>query len=145
MRAVVQRVSQAAVVVAGQRVAEQGPGLLVLLGVGPADAAADVEWMSKKVANLRIFPDEAGKMNRSLLDTHRSVCVVSQFTLYGDAKKGNRPSFTGARAPAEAEALYLAFCEACRSMGLTVCTGVFGADMQVSLTNDGPVTLLLES
>jgi D-tyrosyl-tRNA(Tyr) deacylase len=145
MRAVVQRVSEASVTVDGQRVSQMGPGLLVLLGVGKGDGPADVDWMSRKVAQLRIFHDEAGKMNRSVLETSRELIVVSQFTLYGDAQKGNRPSFTEACEPAEAKRLYEKFCDACRGLGLTVGTGVFAAEMKVALLNDGPVTLLLET
>lgn len=145
MRAVVQRVSEASVTVEGRRVSEIGPGLLVLLGVGKGDTEADVDWMSKKVAQLRIFEDEAGKMNRSVLDGSKAVLVVSQFTLYGDARKGNRPSFEGACEPREAQRLYEHFCDASRALGLTVGTGIFAADMKVALLNDGPVTLMLES
>src|SRR5579872_4998582 len=119
MRAVIQRVSEASVTVEGKRVSEIGPGLLVLLGVGPQDTEADVEWMSRKVAQLRIFQDEAGKMNESVLDGSKAIIVVSQFTLYGDARKGNRPSFVAAREPVEANRLYEKFCEACRALGLT--------------------------
>jgi D-tyrosyl-tRNA(Tyr) deacylase len=145
MRAVVQRVSEASVIVEGQRVAHMGPGLLVLLGVGKTDTEAEVAWLSRKVAQLRIFQDEAGKMNRSVLDTSRAVLVVSQFTLYGDARKGNRPAFDEACEPQEANRLYERFCDACRGLGLSVGTGVFRADMKVALVNDGPVTLWLET
>jgi D-tyrosyl-tRNA(Tyr) deacylase len=145
MRALVQRVSEAAVVVAGEQVAAMGPGLLVLLGVGAGDGEADMEWLARKVSSLRIFEDAAGKMNLSLLDTHRAAVVVSQFTLYGDARKGNRPSFVEAEAPERAKALYERFCERLREEGIRVGTGVFAADMQVRLVNDGPVTLMLES
>ncbi|HEX4619931.1 MAG TPA: D-aminoacyl-tRNA deacylase [Myxococcaceae bacterium] len=145
MRAVVQRVSEASVTVEGERVSQMGPGLLVLLGVGKGDGQPDVDWMSRKVAQLRIFHDDAGKMNRSVLETSKEVIVVSQFTLYGDAQKGNRPSFTDACEPAEAKRLYEKFCDACRALGLTVGTGVFQAEMKVALVNEGPVTLLLES
>jgi D-aminoacyl-tRNA deacylase len=145
MRAVVQRVSEASVTVDGKIVSQIGPGLLVLLGVGRNDAEADVEWLSRKVAQLRIFQDEAGKMNRSLLDTTRAVIVVSQFTLFGDAQKQNRPSFIEAKEPVEAKRLYERFCESCRALGLTVGTGVFAAEMKVALVNDGPVTILVDS
>ncbi|HET9450953.1 MAG TPA: D-aminoacyl-tRNA deacylase [Aggregicoccus sp.] len=145
MKAVVQRVKEASVSVGGERVSAQGPGLLVLLGVGKGDADADVAWMVEKLATLRIFEDAAGKMNLSLEDTHRALTVVSQFTLYGDARKGRRPSFTDAEEPERARALYERVCAGLRARGLAVGTGVFAADMQVALVNDGPVTLLLES
>lgn len=145
MRAVVQRVREASVTVEGKRVSEIGGGLLVLLGVGKGDTASDADWMAEKIANLRIFEDEAGKMNRSLLDGTKSVIVVSQFTLYGDAQKGRRPSFIDAMEPEEANRLYEECCTKLRALGLTVGTGVFRADMKVALINDGPVTILLES
>ena len=145
MKAVVQRVLEASVTVEGRRVSEIGPGLLVLLGVGKGDGAKDVAWMADKLANLRIFEDEAGKMNRSLLDTSRQLIVVSQFTLYGDARKGRRPSFIDACEPEPAKALYLETCRALRAAGLAVGEGVFAADMKVALVNDGPVTILLDS
>jgi D-tyrosyl-tRNA(Tyr) deacylase len=145
MRAVVQRVLEASVTVHGECVSRIGPGLLVLLGVGKADTETDVGWMAEKLATLRIFEDAGGKMNLSLEDTSRQLIVVSQFTLYGDARRGRRPSFTEAREPVEAKALYERVCEALRARGLTVGTGVFAADMKVALVNDGPVTLLLES
>ena len=140
-----QRVLEASVAVDGRKVSEVGPGLLVLLGVGKGDEAKDVAWMAEKLANLRIFEDEAGKMNRSLLDTSRSCLVVSQFTLYGDCRKGRRPGFTGAAPPAVAEPLYEAFVAAVRALGVPVATGRFAADMQVELVNDGPVTILVDS
>ncbi len=145
MRAVVQRVSEASVAVGGQTLGRIGRGLLVLLGVGRADTEADLDWMVEKVANLRVFPDEAQKMNRSVLDESRSILVVSQFTLYGDARKGHRPSFTDACEPAEAKRLYELFCAKARTTGLQVETGEFAADMKVALVNDGPVTLILDS
>ncbi|MGA9523117.1 MAG: D-aminoacyl-tRNA deacylase [Myxococcaceae bacterium] len=149
MRSVVQRVLSASVTVEGDgvshRVSEIGPGLLVLLGVGRGDTETDLEWMVKKVANLRIFEDDQGKMNRSVLDGSRQVIAVSQFTLYGDARKGNRPSFIDACEPGEAKRLYELFCERLRALGLTVGTGIFAADMKVALVNDGPVTILLDS
>lgn len=145
MRAVLQRVLEASVTVEGERVSELGRGLLVLLGVGKGDGAAEVAWMAEKIATLRIFEDEAGKMNRSLEDTHRALIVVSQFTLYADTKKGRRPSFIDACEPTGARALYESVVEALRARGLTVGTGVFAADMKVALVNDGPVTLLLDS
>ncbi|WP_338870395.1 D-aminoacyl-tRNA deacylase [Myxococcus stipitatus] len=145
MRAVVQRVLEASVTVDGQRVSDIGPGLLVLLGVGKGDTEADVAWMVEKLATLRIFEDTAGKMNLSLEDTSRQLIVVSQFTLYGDARKGRRPSFIDAMEPAAAKALYERACESLRQRGLSVGTGIFAADMKVALVNDGPVTLVLES
>ncbi len=145
MRAVVQRVLEASVTVSGEKVSQIGPGLLVLLGVGRGDSEADVPWMVEKLATLRIFEDAAGKMNLSLEDTHRQLIVVSQFTLYGDARKGRRPSFIEAMEPNGAKALYERVCEGLRGRGLTVGTGVFAADMKVALINDGPVTLVLET
>jgi D-tyrosyl-tRNA(Tyr) deacylase len=145
MRAVIQRVSSASVSVAGEQVSSIGPGLAVLLGVGRDDAAADVAWLAEKVIGLRIFEDEQGKMNRSLLEVGGELLVVSQFTLYGDARKGRRPSFIEAMEPEGANALYQAFCAACRGHGARVAEGVFRADMSVALVNEGPVTLLLDS
>jgi D-tyrosyl-tRNA(Tyr) deacylase len=145
MRALVQRVSEASVTVEGARVGAIGPGLLVLLGVGQGDVDADAAWLADRVAGLRIFADEAGKMNRSLLDTHRAALVVSQFTLYADTRKGRRPSFIGAAAPDEANRLYRGFCGELERLGVQVAEGVFAADMQVALVNDGPVTLPLDS
>ncbi len=145
MRAVVQRVLEASVTVEGKKVSEIGPGLLVLLGVGKGDGAAEVAWMADKIANLRIFEDEQGKMNRSLLEGSRAAIVVSQFTLYGDARKGRRPSFIDACEPEEANRLYEECCARLRELGLKVGTGVFRAEMKVALVNDGPVTILLET
>jgi D-aminoacyl-tRNA deacylase len=146
VRAVVQRVSRAGVEVEGRQVGSIGPGLLVLFGAGAGDGAAEVAYMVDKVANLRIFADEAGKMNRSVLETGGGVLAVSQFTLYGDARKGRRPAFTGALEPAAAEALYQAFVAGLRAAGVAeVATGVFGAMMEVELVNSGPVTILLDS
>ena len=146
MRAVVQRVSRAEVTVDRQRVGAIGPGLLVLLGAGTGDGPADVETMVDKVANLRIFADDAGKMNRSVLETGGGVLAVSQFTLYGDARKGRRPAFTAALEPVQAQALYQQFVAGLRAAGVAeVATGVFGAMMEVELVNSGPVTILLDS
>lgn len=145
MRAVVQRVLSASVTVDGQRTSEIGPGLLVLLGVGQGDGPKDVAWMAEKVAHLRVFEDEAGKMNRSLLEGSRALLAVSQFTLYGDAKRGRRPSFIDAAGPDEARALYEQYCAKSRELGLLVGEGIFRADMKVALVNDGPVTLWLDS
>ena len=144
MRAVIQRVLEASVTVKGERVSQIGPGLLVLLGVGHGDGEKDSAWMADKLANLRIFEDEAGKMNRSLLEGSKSVIVVSQFTLYGDARKGKRPSFIDAARPELAIPLYERFVAALRALGAHVETGEFGAMMDVELVNDGPVTLWLE-
>ena len=145
MRTIVQRVTCSKVQVDGQTTGEIGPGLCVLVGVTHEDDAGDVAWMAEKLANLRIFEDEAGKMNRSVTDIGGSILVVSQFTLYGDARKGRRPSFTMAAPPGQAEKLYGALVLALKNMGLPVQTGVFQAMMQVSLCNDGPVTLILDS
>ncbi len=145
MRAVVQRVSSASVCVGGERISAIGPGLLVLLGVGKNDGEAELRWLAEKVVGLRIFEDEAGKMNRSLLDAGGELLVVSQFTLYGDVRKGRRPSFVEAMEPTRANELYLHFCGACRGLGASVSQGIFQAHMQVALVNDGPVTLVLES
>ena len=156
MRAVVQRVTDASVTVDGETVGAVGVGLAVLLGVEEGDAESDVKWLAAKVAGLRIFPDAEGKMNRCLIDVvgdeavrgadpPAGALVVSQFTLLGDCRTGRRPSFIAAAAPEEADRLYRAFCDRLRSEGLFVATGVFRANMAVSLTNDGPVTLLLDS
>jgi D-tyrosyl-tRNA(Tyr) deacylase len=146
MRAVIQRVSQASVTVAGQVVGEIGPGLLVLLGVAPGDTPSDGEWLAAKMTGLRIFADTDGKMNRSVIDVGGGVLVVSQFTLYGDCRKGRRPSFMGAAHPTVAEPLYERFCEQVVAQGVTqVARGVFGAMMDVALVNDGPITLILDS
>lgn len=144
MRALLQRVSRASVIVKGATVGEIGRGYLVLLGVTRADTTAEAKWLAGKVAGLRLFEDADGKMNLALADVGGAVLVVSQFTLYGDARKGRRPSFTDAAAPAEAEPLVEHFIDALRASGLFVATGVFGAHMDVALVNDGPVTLLLE-
>jgi D-tyrosyl-tRNA(Tyr) deacylase len=145
VRALVQRVSQASVEVAGDRISEIGPGLLVLVAAGPGDGAEQAAWMAGKVARLRVLPDDEGRMNRSVLDTGGEVLAVSQFTLYGDASRGNRPGFTAAAPPEEAEPLVDRFTAELRELGVPVSQGVFGAHMQVSLVNDGPVTIWLES
>jgi D-aminoacyl-tRNA deacylase len=145
VRAVVQRVSQAAVTVAGQPVGAIGRGFLVLLGVTHADGRAEAAWLAHKIAGLRIFEDAAGKLNLGLADVGGGVLVVSQFTLYGDAAKGRRPSFTEAARPEQAEPLVAYFVEQLRREGLTVATGQFRAEMQVALVNDGPVTLWLDT
>jgi D-tyrosyl-tRNA(Tyr) deacylase len=145
MRAVVQRVSRAEVRVDGRPTGRIGGGLLVLVGVAAGDGEEDARGLADKVAALRIFEDADGKMNRSVSDEAGGVLVVSQFTLLGDVRKGNRPSFTGAAPPEAAEALYRRFCELLRERGLPVETGVFRAHMEVELVNDGPVTILLDS
>ncbi len=145
MRAVVQRVRSARVIVGDEVVGDVGRGLLVLLGVAPTDTAAEVQWLADKVVGLRIFADDDGKMNRSVADAGGGVLVVSQFTLYGDCRKGRRPSFVGAAAPEVAEPLYEAFLNAVKALGVPTAAGRFGAMMQVELINDGPVTLILES
>ncbi len=145
MRAVLQRVSHARVRVDAATTGEIGPGLLVLLGVSGQDTAADVTYIATKIRELRIFPDEQGRMNRSLEDVRGAVLMVSQFTLYGDGRKGRRPSFDAAAPPALAKALYEDVIGELRKTGLTVETGVFQAHMMVELENDGPVTLLLDS
>jgi D-aminoacyl-tRNA deacylase len=145
MRAVLQRVSRARVLVEGEVVGAIGPGLLVLLGVAPNDAPADVTWLADKVVGLRIFADAEGKMNRSVAEIGGSVLVVSQFTLYGDCRKGRRPSFIGAAPPEIAVPLYEAFVEAVQALGVPTAMGRFGAMMEVELVNAGPVTLILDS
>ena len=145
MRAVVQRVTEASVSVEARIVGEIGPGLLVLLGVARDDSNDDADYLAEKVANLRIFDDEMGKMNRSLLDVAGQMLVVSQFTLYGDVRRGRRPSYTEAAEPVKANSLYEYFVDQVRRQEIKVETGVFQAMMQVSLTNDGPVTILLDS
>lgn len=145
MRAVVQRVREASVTAEGRVVGRIGRGLLVLLGVGTGDSERDAEQLVEKLANLRIFPDEAGAMNRSLLETGGARLLVSQFTLYGDARKGRRPSFIDAAPPEEANRLYRHSVEHARALGLRVEEGVFRAVMDVALVNDGPVTILLDS
>lgn len=145
MRALIQRVSEASVEVEGERVGACGPGLLVLLAVAPGDSEATALWMAQKIAGLRIFSDEQGRMNLSAVEIQGSALVISQFTLYGDTRKGRRPSFIGSAPPDLAEPLYRRFCELLAAEGLPVQRGVFGAHMRVSLLNDGPVTLLVDS
>ena len=145
MRAVVQRVTEARVSVGGKVVGEIGPGLLVLLGVARDDSSEDADYLAEKIANLRIFDDEMGKMNRSLVDVAGGMLVVSQFTLYGDVRRGRRPSYSEAAEPVKANSLYEYFVDRVKEQGMKVETGVFQAMMQVSLTNDGPVTILLDS
>lgn len=145
MRAVLQRVSEASVTVDGAVVGAIGPGILLLLGVEKGDGEADVDWLLRKTVELRIFADDAGKMNRSLLDIGGGLLAVSQFTLAGNCAKGRRPSFDSAAPPAEGQRLYDLFVARARETGVPVATGIFQADMQVALVNDGPVTFLLES
>lgn len=146
MRALVQRVSSASVQVEGRVVGAVDRGLLILLGVGKGDDEKKAAWLAEKLANLRIFSDEAGHMNRSLLDVGGGALVVSQFTLYGDARKGRRPSFTDAAPPEEANALYERFCALLADQGVArVERGIFRADMSVALVNEGPVTLMVEA
>ena len=145
MKAVIQRVSRAQVRVEGHIVGEITKGLLVLLGVGKGDSNAQADSLLEKVINLRIFEDEGGKMNLSLLDVGGSLMVISQFTLYADCRKGRRPSFTDAGSPEEAQALYEYFIRQARSRGLLVASGIFQALMEVELVNFGPVTILLDS
>ena len=145
MRAVVQRVSRARVIVDGSVTAEITTGLLILIGVGRDDASCVAAALAEKIANLRIFEDDRRKMNRSLLDIKGSALVVSQFTLYGDARGQRRPSFVAAAPSEQAKILYKEFAEALRRLGVTVTTGVFGAMMSVELVNEGPITILLDS
>ena len=145
MRAVIQRVSEARVTVGAEIVGQIGAGLCILLGVGKEDKESNAAMLADKIKNLRIFEDDQGKMNRSVTDVGGELLVVSQFTLYGDCRKGNRPSFSDAAPPADAERLYRYFTQCLRDSGLGVATGEFQAHMKVELTNDGPVTILLDS
>ncbi len=145
MRAVIQRVSQASVTVAGAVVGAIGPGLVVLLGVGQQDTPGDADYLAEKIAHLRIFEDADEKMNVSLLEVRGSALVISQFTLYGDARRGRRPSFSDAAPPADANTLYEYFCERLAGYGIPLARGIFQASMSVSLVNEGPVTLLVDS
>ena len=146
MRAVVQRASRASVTVAGETVAAfDGPGLVILVGVGVDDDASDAEVLATKISTLRIFPDDDGVMNRSIIDAGGEAIAVSQFTLHGDVRRGRRPSYVGAATPDLAKPLYEAFVRALRATGVTTGEGVFQAMMDVSLTNDGPITILLDT
>ena len=145
MRAVVSRVAWARVVADGEVTGEIGPGLLVLVGITHDDTEADADWLAAKVAALRVFADAQGKMNRSLTDTGGGALVVSQFTLYGDARRGRRPSYVAAAPPSQAARLVEAVAKCLASNGVPVATGRFGADMQVESSGDGPVTILLDS
>lgn len=144
MRTLIQRVSHGSVSVDGKRISEIGPGLVILVGVGKGDAEAQADWLAEKIANLRIFEDEAGKMNRSLIEAGGSALVVSQFTLYANTEKGRRPSFIEAALPEEAEPLVAFFAKRLQFHGVPVQTGIFRAVMQVEIHNDGPVTIILE-
>lgn len=144
MRAVIQRVTRATCTVEGQVTGETGPGLVVLLGVAPADTPQTAQQLAAKIAKLRIFNDQDGKMNLSVQDIGGGILSISQFTLFGDTSRGNRPSFIGAAPPAQGKAMYEAFNAALRGLGLPVGEGIFGAHMVIDLTNDGPVTLTLD-
>ena len=145
MRVVAQRVSEATVTVRNELAGAIGPGLILLVAVSKSDTERDADWIAHKCVHLRVFDDEDGKLNRSVLDTGGSVLVVSQFTLYGDCRKGMRPSFSRAAEPAEARRLYEYFVDRVRSAGIRVETGLFQAEMKVALVNDGPVTILIDS
>jgi D-tyrosyl-tRNA(Tyr) deacylase len=145
MRAVVQRIKHGSVYLENKQIAAAPEGLLVYLGVGQADGQEDLSYLIDKIVNLRIFPDSQGKMNLSLLDVRGELLVVSQFTLYGDARKGRRPSYTDAAAPDKAEKFYNQFIDECKKLKIIVSSGVFGAMMDVKYTNCGPVTILLDS
>lgn len=145
MRVVVQRVTRAAVTVEGKVVGQIGPGLMVLVGFCPGDGDAELDWMARKLSGLRLFEDADGKMNLSVEEVDGEVLLVPQFTLYGDCRKGRRPGFSGALAPDHATILFDRFCDKFAAGGKPVPRGIFGAHMQVSLVNDGPVTLLIDS
>lgn len=145
MRAVVQRTRHSQVLIAGEKTAAIGTGLMVLLGIKQGDTTGDADYMMEKILNLRIFEDAAGKMNRSLLEIKGELLLVSQFTLYGDARKGRRPSFTAAESPDAARKLFTHCIDYIAQQGVAVQTGQFGADMQVLIENDGPCTILLDS
>ena len=145
MRIILQRVSEASVTVSGQVIGQIQKGWLALVGIAPDDTPENASWLADKVANLRAFTDSEDKMNLSVTDVQGSVLVVSNFTLYADCQKGRRPSFIGAARPEVAEPLVQAFCNALKKLGVPVEQGQFGADMQVSLVNDGPVTLIVET
>ena len=144
MRILLQRVSQASVTIDDEIVGEIGRGFVILLGITHTDTQQEADWLANKVAGIRLFEDAQGKMNASLADVDGEFLVVSQFTLYGDARKGRRPSFSHAARPEQAEPLVDYFCDKLRGKGFVVATGVFGANMQVDIHNDGPVTLMIE-
>lgn len=145
MRALIQRVSSARVRVAEEIIGEIGPGLLVLLGVGRKDGEAEIQLLVEKIINLRIFEDDQGKMNRSLMEVNGAILLISQFTLYADCRKGRRPNFLAAAPPEQSAELYERFITALQAKGIMVETGRFGAEMEVELVNDGPVTIMLDS
>ena len=145
MRAIVQRVMRASVTVAGETIGRIDHGMLILLGIHQTDSETHADWLADKIASLRIFQDDLGKMNRSIQDCRGAILVVSQFTLYGDCQKGRRPSFLQSASPEKAEPLYQYFTDRLRLNGIPVATGKFGADMAVELVNDGPVTLIIDS
>ncbi|MDO5115934.1 MAG: D-aminoacyl-tRNA deacylase [Synergistaceae bacterium] len=145
MKALLQRVSRARVSAAGETVGEIGRGIVVLLGVAHGDTERDIDWLAEKVVNLRIFDDENGKMNLSLLDVGGEMLIVSQFTLCGDCRKGRRPSWTGAAAPEFANEMYLKFIEEIEKKGVSAARGIFQANMLVDISNDGPVTLMIDT
>ena len=145
MKAVIQRVLRGSVSVAGEIVGEVGRGLVIMLGVRQGDDRGDAQFLAEKCVNLRIFPDDAGRFDQSALDIDAELLVISQFTLYGDCRKGRRPNFSAAAAPEESKPLYDAFVEIIRGFGLKTETGIFAADMQVVIHNDGPVTIIAES
>lgn len=145
MKVVLQRVLEASVKVEGKIVGEIDRGLLIFLGVGPEDDEKCIDWLINKISKLRVFEDDAGKLNDSLLDVKGELLIISQFTLYGDCKKGLRPSFSKAANPSMANNLYEKFIEKAKSLNIKVETGIFGADMKVSLINDGPITLILDT
>ena len=145
MRTVIQRVSRAQVSIEGKIKGSIGKGLVVFVGIAAEDSQKDLQWLAEKIVHLRIFEDNSGKMNTSLTDIKGEVLIISQFTLYGDCRKGRRPGFSGAAPPLKAEPYYQQFVEEVKSKGIQVATGTFQADMQVELINDGPVTLLLDS
>jgi len=145
MRAVVQRVHKAHVEVEGEKVGEIGPGMVVFLGFGREDSEQDIEYLASKIAGLRIFEDKEGLMNLSVLESGGRVLCISQFTLYGDCRKGRRPGFSAAAPPEKAAKMYVDFCERLKNQGLTVATGQFQENMRIMVDNDGPVTLLLDS
>ena len=145
MRAVVQRVSSSSVTIDGEVTGEIGRGVMVLVAVHDSDTEKEARWMARKIAGLRIFPDDAGQMNLSLLDIGGQALSISQFTLYGDCRKGRRPSFIGSGAPEMAAPLYSRFCDLLEEEGVPTARGIFAADMKVELVNDGPVTLIIDS
>lgn len=146
MRAIIQRVSKASVEIDGQLSGRINQGFLVLLGIEDADNQTDIDWLTKKIAQLRIFSDDAGLMNKSILDIDGNILLISQFTLFGQTRKGNRPSFIRASKPTIAIPLYEQFCQELEQcLGKPIQTGIFGADMQVSLINDGPVTIIMDT